>query len=225
MSQTTYGSAGLVWFLAISSVSGLIAGEQPLSTTVPSVPVSTSAEQETADAEKHPTDTITSNEKPVQRYTLQAARERAELMHEIYRATLDAMHHRYFHGERAVVPARAMEDVFEDIQKQNQSQARWIAASLKAMSINHEPETQFEKAAARAISRGEDGIEVIEDGFYRRAGSIPLTGGCIGCHGGFSIQPSATAKFAGLVISIPINQGESLEDAPADLSLGEKAEK
>src|SRR5690606_30997978 len=36
-----------------------------------------------------------------------AARQRAELMHAIYAETLHVMHERYFHGSRAIVPARA----------------------------------------------------------------------------------------------------------------------
>ena len=47
-------------------------------------------------------------------------------------------------------------------------------------------------------------IEVIEDGFYRRAGAIPMKGGCLSCHAGFFNQPSKVPKYTGLVISIPI---------------------
>ena len=50
--------------------------------------------------------------KDVLRVPVAVARDRAKLMHEIYSATLEVMHDRYFHADRAVVPARAMEDVF-----------------------------------------------------------------------------------------------------------------
>ena len=50
------------------------------------------------------------------------------------------------------------------------------------MSINHEPKTDFEKRAAREIVIGETEIEEIKDGMYRRAGAIPMAGGCISCH-------------------------------------------
>lgn len=46
--------------------------------------------------------------------------------------------------------------------------------------------------------------KVLEDGFYRRAGAVPMSGGCVSCHGGFANKPSKTEKFAGLVISIPV---------------------
>lgn len=138
------------------------------------------------------------------RVSLEVARDRARLMQKIYEATLHTMHDRYFHADRAVIPARAMEDVFEQMEEASQSKARWISASLSPMSINHEPETTFEKDAARQIARGEECVETIEDGYYRRVGSIPMTGGCVSCHAGFSTKQSASPKFSGLVISIPV---------------------
>ena len=142
--------------------------------------------------------------KEIPRVPLAVARDRAKLMHGIYSATLDVMHDRYFHADRAVVPARAMEDVFSAMDEQTGSKANWISVNLKAMSINHEPKTEFEMRAAREIAAGETEIEVIEDGFYRRAGAILMEGGCISCHGGFANKPSRAPKFTALVISIPI---------------------
>ena len=138
------------------------------------------------------------------RVPIAVARDRAKLMHNIYTTTLDVMHDRYFHADRAVVPARAMEDVFSAMEDQTGSKANWISVNLKAMSINHEPQTDFEKRAARQFVAGETEIEVIEDGFYRRAGAVPMTGGCLSCHAGFFNQPSKVPKYTGLVISIPI---------------------
>jgi len=138
------------------------------------------------------------------RVPLAVARDRAKIMHDVYEATLDVMHHRYFRGERAVVPARAMHDIFAEISYRYQADAEWIAVNARAMSIDHEPDTDFEKKAAQAIESGKKEIEVVEDGYYRRAGAIPLGSGCIGCHEGFSRAASKTPKFAGLVISIPI---------------------
>ena len=137
--------------------------------------------------------------------SLEVARERAQLMHELYGATLDVMHHRYFHGERAIVPARAMEDIFDRIKSRSQAEARWISVNMKPMSISHKPKTEFEKRAAEEISRGSDYAEIVEDGFYRRAGAIPLRGECVSCHGGFFRETTRAAKFAGLVISIPVD--------------------
>lgn len=138
------------------------------------------------------------------RVSIEVARDRAKVMHNIYEATLDVMHHRYFHRERSVVPARAMEDVFSEIKRQSQVDARWISVNLKAMSIDHEPTSDFEKRAAKEIADGKSELEVIEDGYYRRAGAIPLSSGCVSCHAGLFKEATQTPRFAALVISVPI---------------------
>lgn len=138
------------------------------------------------------------------RVSLEVARDRAKLMFDIYSTTLDVIHHRYFHREKSVIPARAMEDVFSEIRRQSKAEARWISVNTKAMSIDHEPETDFEKQAAAEIAGGKLEFETVEDGYYRRAGAIPLGGGCISCHGGFFREPSKTPKYAALVISVPV---------------------
>tara|TARA_R110002072_G_scaffold302615_3_gene486910 strand:- start:14379 stop:14969 length:591 start_codon:yes stop_codon:yes gene_type:complete len=137
---------------------------------------------------------------------LDVARDRAKVMHDVYEVTLEVMHHRYFHGNRATVPARAMQDIFSAIERQSKVKARWISVNMKPMSIDHEPETEFEKSAAKAIAKGKSHVDIVENGFYRRAGAIPLSAGCVGCHGGLSSNPSTTPKFAALVISVPIRQ-------------------
>jgi hypothetical protein len=143
----------------------------------------------------------------VPRVSVVAAREQAKLMHDIYEATLEVMHRHYFRAERSVLPARAMEDVFAEMSKQSTAQARWISINTKAMSIHHEPETDFEKQAAKAITAGKEEFELVEKGYYQRAGRIPLGGGCVGCHAQqFStLSPTSSPKFAGLVIRIPVN--------------------
>ncbi len=139
-----------------------------------------------------------------ERVSVAVARERAKLMHEIYSATLDVMHERYFRDERAIVPARALEDVFADIERQSNIKARWIAVNTRAMSISHEPKSEFEKRAAREIAGGKREVEAVEDGYFRRAGAIPLASGCVQCHIGFFKEPPKSPRFASLVISIPV---------------------
>ena len=140
-----------------------------------------------------------------QRIPVEAARERARLMHSIYATTLDVMHDRYFHSDRSIVPARAMEDVFAELDRQSKVQARWISVNTQAMSVNHEPKSDFEKQAAKALGGGKQEFEAVEGGYYRRAGVIHLGNGCIACHTGFfSAASNKTPRFAGLVISVPV---------------------
>jgi hypothetical protein len=139
-----------------------------------------------------------------ERVPLDVARDRARLLHRVYAATLDAMHEHYFDVNRSVLPARAMEDVFAELSDQSRIKARWISVNTPAMSITHEPRTPFEKEAAQAIAAGKPFHEQVETGTYLRASPIPLAGGCVSCHMGFSRDPGSKPRFAGLVISIPI---------------------
>lgn len=142
------------------------------------------------------------------RVPVEIARERAETMHNLYESTLHAMHRFYFRNERATVPARALEDVFDEMSHQTRVEARWIAVNSRAMSIDHEPETEFEKRAAREIGQGASHLELIEDGVYHRATAIPLSAGCVGCHNGLLAPPPKHPLFAGLIISIPLKTAE-----------------
>ncbi len=138
------------------------------------------------------------------RVSVAVARERAKLAHNIYAATLDVIHHRYFREDRSTVPARAMEDMFPKIADQENIAARWIAVNAKAMSIDHRPQDDFEKQAAKAIAAGKGEHELVEQGLYRRAEGISLMNkGCLGCHLGFGAS-GRTKRFAGLVITIPV---------------------
>jgi hypothetical protein len=141
-----------------------------------------------------------------ERVTEAEARARAKLMHEIYSNTLVVTHHYYFRHEGKTLPARAMEDVFEQIEKDSGIQSRWIAVNTPAMSINHEPASAFEKKAAAELAAGKAEYERVEDGYYRRAGPIPLGAGCVGCHTKLSQTSARTPRFAGLVISIPVKK-------------------
>lgn len=142
--------------------------------------------------------------KPEPTLSLDQARERATVMHDVFESTLHAMHRHYFRNERATVPARALEDVFDDLEDRFQVNARWIAVNTNAMSVDHEAETDFEKQAVKEIGNGKEHIELVEKGVYQRATSIPLGFGCVSCHMGRLAPPPKTPRFAGLVISIPI---------------------
>lgn len=133
-----------------------------------------------------------------------AARERAKLLHDVYASTLDVIHHRYFRRDGPVLPAKAMEDIFEEMSGKTGTMANWIAVNTKAMSINHEPTTAFEKRAAAEISAGKESIERVTKRVYQRATVIPLKSNCVGCHTKMFSEEPKTPRFAGLVISIPL---------------------
>lgn len=148
--------------------------------------------------EKHETTTVLP--------TIDEAREQAKLMHNVYSKTLLVLHQHYFRREGAVLPARALEDVFDGIEEQSKIKARWIAVNTPPMSINHKPEGDFEAKAVSQISDGKAAYERVEEGYYKRASAIPLGVGCVGCHTKVFQTPAKGPRFAGLVISIPVKQ-------------------
>lgn len=141
-----------------------------------------------------------------ERVTVAEARTQAKLMHEIYSNTLVVTHHYYFRHDGKTLPARAMDDVFEQIEKDTKIKTRWIAVNTPAMSINHEAKSDFEKKAVDELSGGKTDYDRVEEGFYRRATVIPLGAGCVGCHTKLFQTTAKTPRFAGLVISIPVKE-------------------
>jgi hypothetical protein len=133
-----------------------------------------------------------------------SARERAKLLHDVYTTTLEVMHRHYFRREGAVLPARAMDDVFEEMAGRSGGHANWIAVNTKAMSLDHEPTTTFEKKAAAELAAGKEEYELVTQRVYRRATVIPLHSSCVGCHTKMFSDPPKSPRFAGLVISIPL---------------------
>lgn len=140
--------------------------------------------------------------------SVDVARDRAEVLHDVFLSTLHVMHDHYFDEERAIVPARAMEDVFASMARHQQIKARWISVNTRPMSVNHEPKSDFEKLAAKELASGKESLEQVDQGEYRRAAPVPLESGCIACHTGFFSPGKKSPKFAGLVITIPLAEAE-----------------
>lgn len=52
--------------------------------------------------------------------------------------------------------------------------------------------------------RGKDEFARVENGYYLRAGAIPLGAGCVGCHTRNALITDKKARLAALVIAIPV---------------------
>lgn len=134
------------------------------------------------------------------------ARERAKILHDVYEAMLRTIHSRYFKENAGVpIPSRALEEVFARVTRRTKTKARWIAVNSQAMSLDHEPADDFEKAAVRVLSAGGQEFEQVENGTYRRATPIALLDSCLKCHAPPPIRVT-NARFAGLVISMPVKE-------------------
>lgn len=152
------------------------------------------ADPDQTDAKKH-----------VPELTVDEARRQAKLLHSTYEATLHTVHREYFRESgRTPIPARVLEDVFYWVDEETHGETRWIAVNTDAMSIDHNPKTDFEKEAAKVLATGEEEFEQIDNGMYRRAGAVTLFASCLKCHESSLTQLRSKRRVAGLVINIPV---------------------
>ncbi|HYH68557.1 MAG TPA: hypothetical protein VD866_27945, partial [Urbifossiella sp.] len=63
------------------------------------------------------------------RVSVAVARDRAGTMHEVFADTLEVIHRHYFRRDGAVLPSRALEDVFNRMDRRSGVRAKWIAVN------------------------------------------------------------------------------------------------
>ena len=145
--------------------------------------------------------TADTNEKA--RPTMEEARARARLLHETIHGALQVMHRDFFHeDEKLRIPSRSLEDVFVELTRSHNVELRWLAVNTDAMNIDHNPKTEFEKYAVKALSSGEEEFELGANNIYRFAGTIRLSSVCLKCH--VPNRTSTKDRAAALVISMPL---------------------
>ena len=133
------------------------------------------------------------------------ARGRARLLQRTYETTLQTIHRRYFDAdEKDAIPAKALEDVFEEADAGTGRTTRWIAVNTPPMNVDHTPGEGFEKRAAEALSAGVTEFEAVDDGVYHRAGAVRLGASCLKCHLSALTKQVTTPRVAAIVISIPV---------------------
>ena len=136
--------------------------------------------------------------------TVAEARGRARLLHETLHGTLQVVHRDFFRAGETAIPSKSLKDVFLELARSHQVEVRWLAVNAKAMDVDHEPRTEFERAAVAALTSGQAEFEAIEPGTYRYAGSIRLASQCLKCH-----LPNCTStadRQAALVITMPLSK-------------------
>ena len=95
-------------------------------------------------------------QKAAPKLTVAEARRQSRLLHNTYIATLHTVHRQYFdEGERETIPARAMEEVFRQVDAETGGKTRWISVNTPAMNIDHKPKDGFENDAALQLAKGE----------------------------------------------------------------------
>ncbi|QDT92489.1 c-type heme family protein [Gimesia algae] len=155
------------------------------------------AEEQTRQAVQHNPKTLPA--------TVEEARIRAKILHETIHGSLQVMHRDFFlEDESITIPSRSLEDVFKELERAYGIKARWLAVNAKAMNIDNEPVSDFEKAAVKVLSDGKPEYEQIADKKFHYAGSIRLASQCLKCH--LPQRTSNKDRVAGLVISMPLKK-------------------
>lgn len=131
------------------------------------------------------------------------AEQRAKILHGAMHDALQITHALYFRdGERLMLPAAAMKDVFKGMEERDGIKLRWLVVEGRAMNIDHEAQDEFEDEAVKALAAGQERYQLAADGVYRFAGPITLGADCLKCH--LPNRSSNKDRTAGLLISIPI---------------------
>lgn len=137
--------------------------------------------------------------------TADEARVRARILHETIHGSLQVMHRDLFREDESIaIPSHSLEDVFKELERGYGIKVRWLAVNAKAMNIDNEAKTEFEKQAVKVLSEGKPEYEQIKDNRFQYAGSIRLASQCLKCH--LPRRTSNKDRLAGLVISMSLHK-------------------
>lgn len=139
--------------------------------------------------------------------TVEEARARARILHEAFHGALQVMHRDFFDEDDArVLPSGSLEDVFKELERSYNVQVRWLAVNAKAMNVDHEPNSDAEKKAVKALAGGKQEYELATDGEYLHVGTIRLASQCLKCH--LPRRTSTEDRAAALSIKMPLKRSE-----------------
>ncbi|MAT15015.1 MAG: hypothetical protein CMJ46_07070 [Planctomyces sp.] len=137
--------------------------------------------------------------------SVEEARARALLLHETLHGTLQVIHRDFFiEDESRVIPSASLEDVFEAIEESHEVQLKWLIVETDIVNVDHEPQDEYERAAAKALAAGEKYYEQLEADEYAYTGAIRLASQCLKCH--VQNRKDTNPRTAGLVIRMPVRR-------------------
>lgn len=138
------------------------------------------------------------------------ARIRARILHETIHGALQVIHRDFFQeDESRMIPSHSLEDVFKELNRAHGVKVRWLAVNARAMNIDNEPETEFEKKSVKELSAGKASYEQVIDDQYQYTGKIRLPSQCLKCH--LPMRQDNRDRVAGLVISMPVKSQSKAE--------------
>lgn len=135
--------------------------------------------------------------------TIDEARDRARLLHELVHGALQVVHRDFFDEENIhAIPSASLEDVFHEMSRSYEVEIQWLNVNTDVVNVDHQPETEFEQRAAKGLAKDQTFVEAVEDDRYHYAGRIRLASQCLKCH--LKHRTSTADRTAGLVISMPL---------------------
>lgn len=135
--------------------------------------------------------------------TADEARGRAEILHEVMHEMLLSVHENYYReDEGLLIPATALNAVFDRIGKKQKIQIRWLAVDAEPMNVGHRPQTDFDHAAVKALKNGQPSYENTVEQTFEYAGPIRLSSECLKCH--VPNRTNLRDRLAAIVISMPV---------------------
>lgn len=116
---------------------------------------------------------------------LERARQEIQMLDALYKNAVISITERYQRGQPAIMVAK---DVFGAMRQAGHHDAKLIDATESPLGVDNDPQSDFERRAARAMRTGESYIEeVVTDGVDRRllaATVVPAVHKrCAECHG------------------------------------------
>ena len=131
------------------------------------------------------------------------ARDRARLLHEVVRGTLQVVHRDLFDEDDSfAIPSRSLEDVFFELSRGYHVKLKWLNVGTDVLNEDHLPSTAFERESAKQLAAGKERHEQVDESVYQYAGVIHLKSQCLKCH--VKRRTDTKPRHAGLVITIPM---------------------
>lgn len=135
--------------------------------------------------------------------TIDEARARAKMLHEMVRGTLQIMHRDFFDEDNShAIPSASLEDVFHEMGDSYDVRMKWLIVNTDVVNVDHAAETPFEKDAVKVLAAGKPFAEATTSDRYHFAGAIHLRSQCLKCH--VKRRTSNEDRTAGLVITMPL---------------------
>ncbi|EMI46853.1 signal peptide protein [Rhodopirellula sp. SWK7] len=117
--------------------------------------------------------------------------------------TLQVVHRDFFDEDNThAIPSASLEDVFEELSENYDVTLKWLIVETDIINVDHHPNDDFERLAAKALKEGKPNYESVEESRYRFAGPIRLASQCLKCH--VKHRTDTNARTAGLTISMPL---------------------